>query len=71
MEPTKEQIISEYKKLKIKPGRIPRSREFYKIISEHTCVKVFGRNPYSKIQQAAGDKPRQFKKPRRSIDEFF
>jgi len=73
MECTKEQIISEYKKLKLKLSRAPTSKEFYTKtgIKLYHAQKSFGSNTYTKIQQEAGDKPRKFAIEGRSKNEFF
>lgn len=73
MELTQEQIIGEYKKLKLKLGRAPKSKEFYSEtgITPYHIENAFGSNPYTKIQQKAGDEPRKFGTEGRSKDEFF
>jgi hypothetical protein len=57
MELTQKQIIGEYKKLKLKLGRSPKSKEFYHetSITPYHLENAFGSNPYTKLQQEVGD----------------
>lgn len=73
MELTQEQIIGEYKRLKFKLKRVPTSEEFYSEtgITEYHAENAFGRSPYTKIQQKAGDEPTKFGIEGRTKDEFF
>ena len=73
MELTQEQIISEYKKLKLKLGRVPNAREFYSEtkVTDYSARVAFGGNAYSKIQSEAGDEPRKFCTNGRKEYEFF
>lgn len=70
---TQEQIIKEYKKLRLKLERAPTSKEFYRKtgITPYHIENAFGSNPYTKIQQKAGDEPRKFGTKGRTKDEFF
>jgi hypothetical protein len=73
MELTQKQIIGEYKKLKLKLGRSPKSKEFYHetSITPYHLENAFGSNPYTKLQQEVGDEPRKFGTKGRTKDEFF
>ena len=68
---TREEILGEYRKLKLKLGHAPTSGEFYDIVRKSACEDVFPKDTYSTIQAAAGDQPRRFGRPARSQDEFF
>ncbi len=70
---SKEDIVNEYKKLRVRIGRPPDSVTFYREsrISKGTAEVAFGSKAFSKIQRAAGDEPREFVKPGRTKDEFL
>jgi hypothetical protein len=71
MDITSDEIVAEYVKLKNDLGAVPSSKDFYKRISKHKAELAFGEKPFSKIQQAAGDKSTQFGIAGRTRDEFF
>jgi hypothetical protein len=73
MDQTQEQIIKKYKELKRQIGRPPNIREFYSKtdITRNAAEVAFGRETFTKIQRAAGDKPRSFRTIGRSKNEFF
>lgn len=70
---SQDEIVNEYKKLKARIGRPPDSKTFYSDspVSRAAAELAFGSKAFSKIQKAAGDKPREFRHPGRSLDEFF
>ncbi|TNE78464.1 MAG: hypothetical protein EP332_14235 [Bacteroidetes bacterium] len=55
----KEYFISEYKSLREKLGRPPKSSEFYQLntIVKNQFVRAFGSNAYTKLQEASDDTP--------------
>jgi hypothetical protein len=67
------QIINEYNNLKTSLGNPPTSLEFYEksSVSKYAAILAFGSRAFSKIQKAAGDEPRIFRRPGRSEAEFF
>lgn len=73
MRVSKEDIVNAYKALRARIGHPPDSITFYRecSISRATAEVAFGSKAFSKIQHAAGDEPREFKKPGRTRDEFF
>lgn len=71
MDCKQKEIIGKYKKLKLELERSPTVKEFFRIVPRRKCEDSFPKNTYSAIQIAAGDKPRKFRQPRRSEDEFF
>lgn len=68
---TREKVVQQYKRLRLKLGRPPTSREFFKLVSRRACQEVFPKNTYSEIQSVAGDTARKFGQRGRSEDEFF
>lgn len=71
MKYTKDDIITEYTKLKDHLAKQPSSGEFYKEtnISESELVKVFGSKPYSKLVKECGDIPHSFSKPKSNLEQ--
>lgn len=71
MKNSKDDIISEYRKLKDYLGKQPSSGEFYKEtnISEGDLVKLFGSKPYSKLVKECGDIPNSFVKPKSILEQ--
>ena len=69
----KQEIVERYIKLKDFLQKAPSSREFYKKsgVSRKQLGLTFGRNPYSQLQELAGDKPNQFGKERSNLDDIL
>jgi len=68
-----EQIPNEYRKLRETLGRPPTAKAFFAKapVSRYAADLAFGSRAFSKIQQAAGDTPRRFGMPGRSVSEYF
>lgn len=73
MKHTKEDIITEYKKLKDHLGNSPSSTLFHKETGIHNrhLEKIFGSNAYSKLVTECGDIPKEFFKQKSSIEEIL
>ncbi|MEP6646295.1 MAG: restriction endonuclease FokI C-terminal domain-containing protein [Saprospiraceae bacterium] len=73
MEYTKDNIITEYKKLKEHLGKPPSSRTFEKDtgIPLRILEKLFGRNSWTKLVTECGDTPNDFSSPKVELEEIL
>ena len=73
MEYSKENIITEYKKLKTHLGKPPSAAKFYSEtgISQHYMEKVYGSNAYSKLVIECGDTPNNFSSQKSDLKEIL
>ena len=73
MEYTKDDIITEYKKLKDHLGKSPSWTIFHKQTGIHKrhLEKIFGSNSYSKLVTECGDIPKEFFKQKSDLDEIL
>ncbi len=69
----KEVLIKAYKELKLKLGKEPSSKEFYKNteFTYHDVSKVFPINPYSSLVKECGDSPKVFGTEKYDTDQIL
>jgi hypothetical protein len=73
MENNRDFYIARYKELKSHNGAVPLRNEFpaYCNIGGKELEKLFGKDPYSKLQQLAGDDPNKLELKRTPISEIL